>query len=140
MGIFMSFLSNLKMVEHGIIIEMNHFDWIKIIRMVLKIRYFFHIFEPSSLIIFNSSENLPYRVFSESEVNLHDSDVFGTYWKNIDFGDRLLIFFLWVIGPLDCDLDNHFESKMLEYSRRKLYLRVYFFNSYLLWFPPLAIR
>ncbi len=34
------------------IIEMNRFVWRKIIRMVLKIRYFFHILEPSSLIIY----------------------------------------------------------------------------------------
>jgi hypothetical protein len=90
--------------------------------MVLKIRYFFHIFYTP-----DSCENHPYWVFlaefSESEVKSHDSDVFGTYWENIDFRYRLLISFLRVIRASDCDLKYHFGPKVLEYGRKKLYLQ-----------------
>ncbi len=53
----------------------------------------------------------------------HDSDVFGTYWENIDFGHRLLISLLRVIRPSDCDLKYHFGPKVLEYGRKKLFLQ-----------------
>jgi hypothetical protein len=51
---------------------------------------------------------------------LHDSDVFGTYRENIDFGYRLLISFLRVIRPSEYDLRVQFEPKMLEYDQKKL--------------------
>jgi len=43
-------------------------------------------------------------------------------WENVDLGNRLLISFLRVIIPSDCDLKYHFEPKVLEYSRKKLYI------------------
>ncbi len=52
----------------------------------------------------------------------HDSDVFGSYWENIHFWYRLLISFLRVIKPSDCDLNYRFGPKMLEYGRKKLHL------------------
>ena len=78
--------------------------------------------------MYDSSENHPYWVFlaeffeSESKSKSHDSDVFGTYWENIDFGYRLLISLLRVIRPSDCDLKYHFGPKVLEYGRKKLYI------------------
>ena len=107
--------------------EMNRFVWIKVFSMVLKIRYFFHIFGSSSLItcpIHVKITHIGY--FWPNFPNLmsksHDSDVFGTYWENIDFWFRLLIPFLRVIIPSDCDLKYHFGPKVLEYGRKKFYL------------------
>jgi hypothetical protein len=54
--------------------------------------------------------------FSNQRSNSHYSDVFGSYWENIDFGYRLLISFLRVIRPSDFDLKYHFGLKMLEYD------------------------
>ncbi len=126
------------------IIEMNHFVWIKVFSMVLKIRYFYHIFGPSSLItcpIHVKITNIGYfwpkkfrkrrnHVILTSDSNFriwgqnhkHDSDVFGTFWENIDFRYRLLISFLRVIRTSDYDLKYHFGPKMLEYGRKKFYL------------------
>ena len=110
------------------IIEMNRFVWIKVFSMVLKIRYFFHIFGPSSLItcpIHVKITHIGYfwPNFPNLRSKSHDSDVFGTYWENIDFGYRLLISLLRVIRPSDCDLKYHFGPKVLEYGRKKLYLQ-----------------
>jgi len=109
------------------IIEMNRFVWIKVFSMVLKIRYFFHIFGPSSLItcpIHVKITHIGYfwPNFPNLRSKSHDSDVFGSYWENIDFWYRLLISFLRVIIPSDCDLKYHFGPKVLEYGRKKLYL------------------
>jgi hypothetical protein len=52
----------------------------------------------------------------------HNFDFFGTYCENIDFRYRLLISFLRVIRPSDCDLEYHFGPKVLKYGRKKLYL------------------
>jgi hypothetical protein len=74
----------------------------------------------------DSCENRLFRVFlaefSEYEVKSHDFDVFGTFREDIDFGYRLLISFLRVIKPSDCDLKYHFGPKVLEYGRKKLYI------------------
>ena len=109
------------------IIEMNRFVWIKVFSMVLKIRYFFHIFGSSSLItcpIHVKITHIGYfwPNFPNLRSKSHDSDVFGSYWENIDFWYRLLISFLRVIRPSDCDLKYHFGPKVLEYGRKKLYL------------------
>ena len=47
-----------------------------------------------------------------SKTHVIDSDVFGSYWENIDFRYRLLISFLRVIIPSDCDLKYHFGPKV----------------------------
>ena len=109
------------------IIEMNRFVWIKVFSMVLKIRYFFHIFGSSSLTtcpIHVKITHIGYfwPNFPNLRSKLHDSDVFGSYWENIDFWYRLLISFLRVIIPSDCDLKYNFGPKVLEYGRKKLYL------------------
>jgi replication-associated recombination protein RarA len=75
----------------------------------------------------DSCENHPYiGYFWPNFPNLrsksHDSYVFGTYREKIDFIYQLLISFLRVIRPSDCDLKYHFGPKMLEYGRKKLYL------------------
>jgi hypothetical protein len=95
--------------------------------MVLKIRYIFHIFGHSSLITCPIHVKITHRGyfwpnFPNLRSKLHDSDVFGTYWENVDFGYRLLISFLRVIIPSDCDLKYHFGPKVLECGRKKLYL------------------
>ena len=112
------------------IIEMNRFVWIKVFSMVLKIRYFFHIFGPSSLItcpIHVKITHIGYfwPNFPNLRSKSHDSDVFGTYRENIDFGYRLLISFLRVIRPSDCDLKYHFGPKMLEYVQKKRSLSLF---------------
>jgi hypothetical protein len=43
--------------------------------------------------------------------------------ENINFRYRLLISFLRVIRPSECDLKYHFGPKMLEYGRKKLFLQ-----------------
>ncbi len=105
------------------IIEMNRFVWIKVFSMVLKIRYLFHIFEPSSPYYTpDSCENHPCRVFlaefSESEVKI----TWFRRLRNLLGKYRLLISFLRVIRPSDCDLKYHFGPKVLEYGRKKLCL------------------
>ena len=107
---------------------MNRFVWIKVFSMVLKIRYFFYIFGPSSFItcpIHVKITHIGYfwPNFPNLRSKSHDSDVFGTYWENIDFWFRLLISFLRAIRPSDCDLKYHFGPKVLEYGRKKLYLQ-----------------
>jgi hypothetical protein len=95
--------------------------------MVLKIRYFFHIFGPSSLITCPIHVKITligyfWPNFPNLRSKSHDSNVFGTYWENIDFGYRLLISFLSVIRPSDCHLKYHFGPKVLENGRKKLYI------------------
>jgi hypothetical protein len=55
----------------------------------------------------------------------HDSDVYGTYRENIDFGYRLLISFLRVIRPEEYELKYPFGPKMLEYDQKKLYISLF---------------
>ena len=124
------------------IIEMNRFVWIKVFSMVLKIRYFFYIFGPSSLItcpIHVKITHIGYfwPNFPNLRSKSHDSYVFGTYWENIDFRYRLLISFLRVIRPSDCDLKYHFGPKVLEYGRKKLYL-LRFLQLVIVTNPPLV--
>ncbi len=107
---------------------MNRFFRIKVFSMALKFRYFFHIFGSSSLItcpIHVKITHIGYfwPNFPNLRSKSHDSDVFGSYWENIDFRYRLLISLLRVIRPSDCDLKYHFGPKMLEYGRKKLYLQ-----------------
>jgi hypothetical protein len=63
--------------------------------------------------------------FSNLRSKSQDSDVFGTYWKNIDFGYRLLISFPRVIRPSNYALKYHFGPKMLEYDQKKLYISLF---------------
>ena len=106
---------------------MNRFVWIKVFSMVLKIRYFFNIFGPSSLITCPIHVKIThigsfgriFRIWGQNHMILTFSEVIG---ENIDFWYRLLISFLRVIIPSDCDLKYHFGPKVLEYGRKKLYL------------------
>ena len=89
------------------IIEMNHIDW-KIFSLVLNIWYLFrNLGPPLPYNIPDSCENHPYlgllAEFSPSEVKITWFQRFGTYWSKY----RLLISFLWVIWPSDCDLKYH---------------------------------
>jgi hypothetical protein len=112
--------------------------------MVLKIRYFFHIFGPSSLItcpIHVKITHIGYfwPNFPNLRSKSHDSDVSGTYWENIDFWFRLLIPLLRVIRPSGCDLKYHFGPKVLEYGRKKLYLARFPQLAFVMTFPFIFI-
>ena len=94
--------------------------------MVLKIRYFFRNFVPSSLLLRPFQVKTTHRVFlaefSESEVEITLSDVFRTYSENIDFGYRLLISFQRMIRPSNYALKYHFGPKMLEYDQKNFFV------------------
>ncbi len=106
------------------IIEMNRFVWIKDFSMVLKITFFTILglapLLPDLCPI--HSYSLFLTEFSESEVKISWFRRFRNLLGKYRFWISIIDLFLRVIRPSDCDLKFHFEPKMLEYGRKKLFL------------------